>query len=327
MAGLATKTANLQPYFQLMNQKPLINYPSQFAFLLGLMGVMMMFSVFLVPLLGSLLMHVPYLQALKELNRPEYVNVSRFLNTFASFLIFFLPSVVLARVMNKRPFAQLGFNNNISGQQVLQVLVITFVSIIFSGSLGQLNEWIPLPASLHAKAKQLEEAYKESMMSMANMKNTTDYVLSLIVLALAPAFFEEVLFRGGFQQVFIGWTKNKWAGIIITSILFSVVHFSYFGFLPRLALGMVLGLIFFYSRNLWLNVLLHFCNNALVVTQLYITSQQGKAVEKTVDENLPVWWGIGALIVLFLLMQSFRRESNRVLSAAASHVSPENIVS
>lgn len=327
MAGPVTKTANLQPYFQLMNQKPLINYPSQFAFLLGLMGVMMILTAFLIPLLGSQLMHVPYLQTLKELNRPEYVNVSRFLNTFASFLIFFLPSVVLARVMNKRPFAQLGFNSTISGQQVLQVLVITFVSIIFSGSLGQLNEWIPLPAALHAKAKQLEEAYKESMMSMANMKNGTDYILSLLVLALAPALFEEVLFRGGFQQVFIGWTKNKWAGIIITSMLFSVVHFSYFGFLPRLALGMVLGLIFFYSRNLWLTILLHFCNNALVVTQLYISSQRGKPVEKTVDENLPVWWGIGALIVLFLLIQSFRRESNRVLSAAASHVSPENIVS
>lgn len=327
MAGPVTKTANLQPYFQLMNQKPLINYPSQFAFLLGLMGVMMILTAFLVPLLGSQLMHVPYLQTLKELNRPEYVNVSRFLNTFAAFLIFFLPSVVLARVMNKRPFAQLGFNGTISGQQVLQVLVITFVSIIFSGSLGQLNEWIPLPAALHAKAKQLEEAYKESMMSMANMKNGTDYILSLLVLALAPALFEEVLFRGGFQQVFIGWTKNKWAGIIITSMLFSVVHFSYFGFLPRLALGMVLGLIFFYSRNLWLTILLHFCNNALVVTQLYISSQRGKPVEKTVDENLPVWWGIGALIVLFLLIQSFRRESNRVLSAAASHVSPENIVS
>jgi membrane protease YdiL (CAAX protease family) len=60
-------------------------------------------------------------------------------------------------------------------------------------------------------------------------------------LAAAPALFEEVLFRGGFQQVFVGWTKNKWAGIIITSILFSAIHFSYFGFLPRLALGIGIG--------------------------------------------------------------------------------------
>jgi uncharacterized protein len=136
-----------------------------------------------------------------------------------------------------------------------------------------LNEKIPLPAALYAKAKAMEDEYKASMLAMANMKTLSDYLLALLVLAAAPALCEEVLFRGGFQQVFIGWTRNKWAGIIITSIVFSAFHFSFFGFLPRLALGMVLGLIFFYSKNIWLNMLLHFLNNAMVVTQLYLASR------------------------------------------------------
>lgn len=312
-----------------MNQKPLINYPSQFAFLLGLMGVLMLINAFLLSFLAGIFMHVPYTESLRLLNQPEYANIARFLNTIGSFLVFMLPPLVLARVMSRQPFLQLGFQSAFSSRQVFLVLLIMFASIIFSGSLGQLNQWIPLPASWQAKAKEMEERYKESMMAMAHMKNGSDYLLSLLVLALAPALFEEVLFRGGFQQVFVGWTRSKWAGILITSTIFSLVHFSYFGFLPRLALGVVLGLIFSYSRNLWLSIFLHFCNNTLVVTQLYISSGSGKPVEKTIDENLPVWWGIGALLVLVLLLQSFRKESNRVWAVVQkdSEPSPENIVS
>jgi membrane protease YdiL (CAAX protease family) len=164
---------------------------------------------------------------------------------------------------------------------------------------------------------------------MANMKSFEDYLLALLVLAAAPALFEEVLFRGGFQQVFIGWTKSKWAGIIITSLLFSAIHFSYFGFLPRVALGMVLGLIFYHSKNIWLNILLHFLNNAFVVTQLYIVSRQGKSLEKTMDESMPIWWGIIALVVLAILFKAFIKESNKVLFAQehSIHSSPENILS
>lgn len=299
-----------------MNQKQPVSYLLQFVFLLGLMGVMMLLSAFLIPLVGSQLMQVSFLKVLPLLNQPEYANVSRLLNTLGAFLIFFVPSLVLAKVMSPKPFTRLGFRRSASIQQVMLVLIITFVSIIFGGALGQLNEWIPLPASLHTKAKELEETYKASMMSMANMKNGTDYALTVLVLALAPALFEEVLFRGGFQQVFVGMTGSKWSGIIITSIIFSMVHFSYFGFLPRFALGLVLGLVFYHSRNLWLSVLMHFCNNALVVTQLFITVRQGKSIEKAMDETMPVSWGIGALILLVVLIRSFRKESERVLAAA-----------
>jgi membrane protease YdiL (CAAX protease family) len=312
-----------------MDQKPVINYPSQFAFLLGLMGVFIVLSAFVVPWIGSMAMHVPFMEVINNINRPEYANVSRLLNTIASLLSFLLPALILAKVLNKRPFAQLGFQSAISGKQFLLVLALTFTSILFSGALGELNERIPLPPEWYAKAKALEDTYKSAMMSMATMRSLTDYLLALLVLAALPALFEEVLFRGGFQQIFVGWTKSKWAGIVLTSVLFSLIHFSYFGFLPRLALGLVLGLIFYYSKNIWLCILLHFLNNALVVTQLYIMSQRGKPADTTIDENVPLWWGILAVAVLVALFRSFKKESERVLAIKEQsiHSSHENILS
>lgn len=307
-----------------MNQRSTINYPLQFAFLLGLMGVFIVLTAFLIPFTGSLLMHVPFMQVTDQLNRPENINISRVLNTLASLLVFLLPALFLARIISKRPFTQLGFNTAISGKQIFWMCLILFAGIMLSGALGELNEKIPIPAQWYAKAKALEDAYKASMLSMATMKTPLDYILTLLVLAAAPALFEEVLFRSGFQQVFIGWTNNKWAGILIAGILFSSFHFSYFGFLPRMALGVILGLIFYYSKNIWLSILLHFLNNAFVITQLYIASGMGKSVSKTMDESIPSWWGIIALVLLLVFFRSFKKESDLVLVNRGNNL---NIVS
>ncbi len=260
-------------------------------------------------------MHMPALQAATELNKPEYTNLSRLLNIIASLLVFLLPAFTLAKLLNKKPFQQLGFRSTISVKQLLLLLAITVTGIFLSGALGEFNEWIPIPHNFYVWAKEKEDAYKTTMMSMATMKSLTDYLLALLVLGAGPAIVEEIFFRGGLQQVMVGWTKNKWVGIIITSALFSAVHISYFGFLPRLALGLILGLIFYESKNIWLSILLHFLNNALVVTQLYVAGRQGKVIDKTVDENVPVWLGILALAILILLFRSFRKESNKVLAA------------
>lgn len=294
-----------------MDQKP-VNYALQFAMLIGFMGIAMMLCAFLVTGVGMAVMHVPALQVPKELNKPEYINLSRILNTVSALLIFLVPTWVVARRLDKNAFRWIGFNAFISPKQVMLILALTVPCILLSGALGDLNEWIPLPKNLYTKARELENTYKEAMMGMALMKTFTDYVVAIVVIAVAPAIFEEVLFRGGFQQILIGWTKNKWAGIILTSIIFSAIHFSYFGFLPRFALGMVLGLIFQYSKNIWLNILLHFLNNALVVTQLYFLTLKGKPIDKAMDDNVPMWWGLIALVILVVLFRLFKKESDQV---------------
>lgn len=295
-----------------MNQRQQISYPLQFLMLLLLVGLFMVFGSLLVAALGSNMLGVSLLQVPDALNRPQNANISRLLNTLATLVAFLIPAIVFAKVLSKQPFSWLGFNKRMNGKQMLIVVLITFAGMILSGSLGMLNQKIPLSENLLKQAQQLENAYKNAMMNMAHMTSLTDYLLAMLVMALAPAVFEEVLFRGAFQKVFVGWTKNAWAGIIITSILFSAIHFSFFGFLPRIALGLILGLIFYYTNNLWLSILLHFLNNGFVVTQLYILSAQGKAIDKVMDETMPIWWGSIALILLVVLFRLLLAESNQL---------------
>jgi hypothetical protein len=111
-----------------MDQKPVINYPSQFALLLGLMGGGIILCAVL-PLIGSSVMHVKVAQFQTAIEKPENANVFRIINTVGAFFVFFLPAFILVRVLSKNPFAQLGFSRGISFKQMVLVLALTLVSI------------------------------------------------------------------------------------------------------------------------------------------------------------------------------------------------------
>lgn len=298
----------------LMHQKPLLNYPSQFAFLLAFLGIGIVLGNFIVLSIGAAWLQVPMKTVPAVLNDPKNFNAARVLNTLASFLVFCLPALILGKIVTRSPFKYLGFQLKMSSKQVLLVLMIAFVGLVLSGALGELNQAIPLPAKWLSAAKEAEAKYKESMMAMATMRGLGDYILALLVMAMAPALFEEILFRGALQQIFVGWTRNSFLGILLASVLFSAIHFSYFGFLPRTALGLILGYVFYYSKNLWLNILIHFLYNGIIVTQLFVANKQGKQIEKVMDESMPIWLGLIAVIGIFILMRIFKQESELGLS-------------
>jgi membrane protease YdiL (CAAX protease family) len=281
-----------------MNQKPVVAYSSQFAMLLGFLGVGLILSGLLMSWITSVILRVPFFQVPEALLRPENVQFSRFANAFTTFIAFFIPAWAVAKISYQKALPTLGFNSQINIKQVVIVGAISFGALFLSGSLAAINEIIPMPATFLAKARKMENEYQQTMIALATMKNMGDLLLGLLVIAVAPAIFEEVLFRAGVQRVLVGLTKNVTIGIIISSILFSAIHASYFGFLPRVALGVVLGLIYYLTSNLWLAILMHFLNNAVVVIQIYVYTQMGKPIKEAMDESMPIWYGVFGLMIV-----------------------------
>lgn len=292
--------------------KQTYSYPVQFIFLMGLLGVFMIVGTFLLTLVGSQLLHCKLLEVPALLNLPANAGMSKILNLGATFIAFVLPAIIFTRINKKQSqttFGALGFFNISDPKLLLYTLPITYGGILLSGSLAEINQHFYLPAKLLEQAKALEQTYKTLMLNMARMDSVLDYITALFVMAIAPAIFEELLFRSTVQPLFIGWTKNVWVGIIITSIFFSAIHFSFFGFLSRTALGILLGLLFYYSKNIWLSIFMHFLNNGLIVTQLYIVTKQGKSIEKAMDEKIAVWWGIIGLVILWFSFKAVKKHS------------------
>jgi membrane protease YdiL (CAAX protease family) len=200
------------------------------------------------------------------------------------------------------------YNRFINWKQVYLVVAMVFVGLFLSGALTELNQIIPIPKKWEVSFKAMEKAYTEGVKGMAVMKNFWEYLSTLLVIAIAPAIFEETFFRGGMQNILVQWTKNAAAGIIITSIIFSAAHTSYYGFLPRFGLGIILGYIYYYGKNIWLNILLHFLNNGFAVTMLYFATKNGTLKDDAMDDTTFPWYiGIVAIIALIILFKYFKK--------------------
>jgi hypothetical protein len=225
-----------------------------------------------------------------------------------------LPSIFFSRTIHNKPFQYLKFSSVISGKQFFLLVSIVLAALMVSGSLGMLNEKIPLPTDWVSYFKEMEENYNKQVSVITNLNSISDYLAALIVLGLLPALAEEMLFRGCLQQLLSGIFRQVWIGIILTSILFSIMHLSFYGFMPRLFLGLLLGYVFFKSGNIWHSIAIHFLNNAFALTQMYAVSLHGQPETEVLQENLPLYYGLVGSVLLFFLIKLFNRETELVIS-------------
>src|SRR4029077_16280547 len=117
------------------------------------------------------------------------------------------------------------------------VFGIVLVALFVSGFLSYVNEHLPISSTLRAKFDKMESDYNDQVQAILGLNNGGEYLIALIVLAFLPALCEETLFRGGLQNFLTRATKAPWLSIVIVSIIFSLAHFSYYGFLSRFFLG------------------------------------------------------------------------------------------
>lgn len=224
-----------------------------------------------------------------------------------TFLMMALPTFVFAKIIHKKPIAYLNINKKINFYSLVFVLAISIVGVALSGGLGELTEILPMSNSFRAWAEKLEKTYETGVMAFVNMKGLGDYFLSLTIIAILPAIFEELLFRGAFQKILITHFKNHHLSIFITGFVFSLIHFSVMGFLSRMMLGVVLGYVFYYGKSIWLNIIMHFINNGIAITAMYIAIKKGESITEAMKESVPIWVLPISLIAIIILLFYYKK--------------------
>jgi membrane protease YdiL (CAAX protease family) len=76
-----------------------------------------------------------------------------------------------------------------------------------------------------------------------------------------------------------------------------------------MSLGIVLGLIYYYTKTIWLPMLMHFVNNAIGVGALYAVRNNPKKIDQVMDSNLMYYWVVVGLIALFILFKQLKNVS------------------
>ena len=285
-----------------------IRYPSQLAIFLGLTGGGLVIASLATFAIWTMMTGEPFPLKAEDILQPKYYSVNMVLQVVSTFLMFFVPVHFFAAICYRKPLTYLGFNFRFTFKQVLLIIGILILTFPLSGALAELNKMIPISTYWAEKFKAWELAREAQEAALININSFSRFIISLVVIALLPAIFEETFFRGGMQNLFTRWFKGPWVAIIFTSIIFSIIHLSFYGFLVRFALGVVLGFIFYYSGSLWLSILFHFLFNGIQVTALYIMTING-VKNKNIEESFPLWAGAIALILLLYLFKTFKQTS------------------
>jgi membrane protease YdiL (CAAX protease family) len=268
-----------------------------------LLGAMISFSLL------AFALHIPFSSIANAMLDPQNAKFSLLANALAAIISFLIPSWAVAYFSKGSIVANMGFNKIGNIRKILLVILLAFSGLLLSGALASLTELIPISNDLHNWAMGLEATYKKAMVAITQMKSVKDLLVNLLLVALIPAVVEELYFRGALQKTVKDWFGNAIVAIVITAIIFSAFHFSFFGFLSRMALGILLGLIYEYTKTIWLPILLHFINNGVAIVALFLVRNDVKKTNQLMDEGMPIYWGIISLVIIIFLLFQLKKES------------------
>lgn len=245
------------------------------------------------------------------ITNPDYYRQFQLIQSISAILGFGIPTIITASRLSNRPFLLTGFINTINRKQLGLLVLIIIAGFFISSSLGYVSYQIPLPQNIKLLFDSWEDKYSSMALNLINLNSTGELIISIIVLAFIPAVCEEIFFRGGLQNYIYKSSGRMWFSIIMVSIIFSIVHISGYGFLSRMALGIILGLLYYYSGNIWTNILFHFANNAVAIISLYQAKISGKAINDLVNDKEGSYWGLLAIPVIIYLFIQFQQASKK----------------
>ena len=220
----------------------------------------------------------------------------------SSIFMFIVPPIVYYYLTRKEHRMQkLGFRSLTPPWWLILIgVALMFVSLPVTNQLTTWNEGMSFGEGLtwlEDWIKSLEETAKVATEKMLNVNTIGGLLLNIVVVALIPAVGEEMTFRGVLQQSLTR-KMNPHVAIILSAAIFSFIHFQFYGFLPRLFLGLLLGYMFYITGSLWTSMLMHFLNNGTAVV-LYFLNNRG-VIHVDVDHfgALDNTWLVAASILM-----------------------------
>jgi len=204
--------------------------------------------------------------------RPELAGVIKGLLIVQDIGIFLLPPLVYAYLADPRPLAYMGIKSPQKNSFFLVALIIMIAGYFTVEFLGMINQSIVtlLPKMTQKWVESGEENANGMLENILSIKGPASLMMAIFMVGALPAIGEELFFRGILQKLFIQIFKSAWPGIIFTGFLFSAFHMQFLGFLPRMALGIILGALYWYSGSILTSMLGHFIFNTINILLIYL---------------------------------------------------------
>ena len=176
-------------------------------------------------------------------------------------LMFLLPLTLYTVFNRKNGGLKTTFKNLNFRKTTIKTILISFVlgllafiiniavSTVFSGILGMFGYSQPVTGT----STNVQPLFPDWL----------DFIVQVVSVALLPAICEEFLHRGVLLQGTFRIGAKK--AILISSLLFGLVHFNVNQFFYAFILGMLMALVSIVARSIYPAMIIHFVNNFISV--------------------------------------------------------------
>ena len=196
--------------------------------------------------------------------------------TVQDVLGFIVPAVAAMAIFYRRPLHAMCLDRAPGLKAILVVLVFEVLSLPAMNWLVNVNEAMTLPSwmsGIEQVMRTMEDSAADATEQLLDVNTLWQLISTVFVVGLMAGLSEEMLFRGAMQRTMQDSRMNAHAAVWITAILFSAFHMQFFGFVPRMVLGVWLGYLLVWTRSLWVPIIAHTLNNSTVVFFSYMANK------------------------------------------------------
>ena len=246
------------------------------------------------------------------------IGLLKFLQVLYSIGLFLVPAILTGILIQRNTWKYLKADRISSYWIIILVITVMVISIPWINFTSFLNEKLSLPerwGDLMKTIRENDENSWELMKAYLQTDNIGGLLINIFMVALIPAIGEEFLFRGVIQRTLAEWFRKEHLAIWVAALLFSLMHYQFLGFIPRVILGALFGYLFVWTGSIWMAVLAHFINNGVAVIYYYIFYRGSLDVEPDhigLENNAVLMIIASVLLTIFLLSVIWQQRKESV---------------
>ena len=195
--------------------------------------------------------------------------------TVQDIMTFIVPAIAAMAIFYRRPLHTMALNRAPSWLSIVVVIAFFIISLPAMNWLVAANESLTLPSwmgSVEQWMRTSEDAAAATTAELLDINTIPRLLYCVFVVGLMAGLSEEMLFRGAMLRTMQDSRLGTHAAIWIVAIIFSAIHLQFYGFIPRMLLGVWLGYLLMWTRSLWVPIIAHTLNNSTVVIFSYLTN-------------------------------------------------------
>lgn len=237
-------------------------------------------------------------------------------SSVAQNIVTFLGAALMASFfLSNRPFQFLGLNVAPRGMTAFNIVMCLILGMPFLNEVVWLNTQMHFPQALSGIEnwmRSLEDMAGKQVDTLLGVRSLGGLIVNIFIIGVLTGFCEEIFFRGTLQRCLASHGTDRHVAIWMAALIFSLLHFQFFGFVPRLLLGAFFGYVFTWTGSIYACAFAHALFNSLTVAMVWLTNHgcHADAIEKFGVQTHGFPWIACvslAMVLLYLMLQRRNR--------------------